>query len=147
MIRRGDSSVPEHAPRILLVDDHELVRKGLASLLSARWQICGEAGNGAEAIEKARELKPDLVLLDLSMPVMGGSATARHIRQIVPGIKLVLLSIHDSATVAQLAKAIGADAFLSKGCTVEALHDAVAALVGPGTGDRPPLPFRAASAD
>lgn len=138
---------PEHAPRILLVDDHELVRKGLASLLSTRWLVCGEAGNGEEAIEKILELRPDLVLLDLSMPVMGGTATARYIRRIVPGIKLVLLSIHDSATVAELAKAVGADAFLSKSCTVAALHSVISALIGPATGDDPPLSFRVASAD
>jgi DNA-binding NarL/FixJ family response regulator len=138
---------PEHIPRILLVDDHELVRKGLASLLNARWQVCGEAGNGKEAIEKILELKPDLVILDLSMPVMGGTATARSIRRIAPGIRLVLLSIHDSATVAELAKAVGADAFLSKGCTVEALHTTIAALVGSITAEPPQFPFRAATAD
>ena len=81
------------------------------------------------------------------MPVMGGTATARSIRRIAPGIRLVLLSIHDSATVAELAKAVGADAFLSKGCTVEALHTTIAALVGSITAEPPQFPFRAATAD
>jgi PleD family two-component response regulator len=70
--------------RILLVDDHELVRKGLRSLLDEDWEICGEAANGAEAVGKVRELKPDLVLLDLGMPVMGGTEAARAIRSIAP---------------------------------------------------------------
>lgn len=61
-------------PRVLVVDDHELVRAGISSLLKNRWDVCGEAGNGVEAIEKVHDLKPDLVLLDLSMPVMSGRA-------------------------------------------------------------------------
>ena len=61
-------------PRILLVDDFEVVRRGLRNLLGANdhWRICGEAENGREAIEKVKELSPDLVLLDVTMPVMNG---------------------------------------------------------------------------
>lgn len=116
-------------PRILIVDDHDLVRDGLAALLNARWDVCGEAGNGIEAIEKVRQLKPDLVLLDLSMPLMSGTQAARRIRYLSPGTKIVFLSMHDSPTVAELAKTVGADGFISKHSNAEEFRAALAALV------------------
>ena len=69
--------------RILIVDDSELVRRGVKALISAEksWEVCGEAGDGREGIQKARELQPDLVLLDLSMPDMNGLEVARYLRQ------------------------------------------------------------------
>lgn len=67
--------------RILLVDNREILRKGLVSLLSRRWEVCGEARNGKEAIALVNKAKPDLVLLDLSMPKVGGAQAARAIRQ------------------------------------------------------------------
>jgi DNA-binding NarL/FixJ family response regulator len=88
----------------LLVDDHELFRKGIAPLLETTWDICGEAANGKEAVQKVRELKPDLVLLDLGMPVMGGTAAAREIRSIAPEIKILFLSMHESETIEQLGR-------------------------------------------
>jgi DNA-binding NarL/FixJ family response regulator len=103
-------------PRILIVDDHEIVRTSIGSLLASRWgyEICGDAGDGLEALEKVRQLKPDLVLLDLSMPVMGGTAVARKIRVWEPRTKIVFLSMHDSEMATELARLAGVEASLQK---------------------------------
>lgn len=84
--------------RILVVDDHALVREGIKSLLQALPQITviGEAEDGLDAITKARELRPDLVLMDIGMPRMTGVEATRHIRQEMPGVQVVALTIHES---------------------------------------------------
>src|SRR5262249_16951486 len=73
-------------PRILLADDHEVVRRGLRAILGARldWNICGEASNGREAVERARVLKPDLVVMDIAMPELNGLGAARIILRELP---------------------------------------------------------------
>jgi CheY-like chemotaxis protein len=116
--------------RILVVDDHEVVRIGIVSLLKDSWDVCGQAANGLEAVEKVRELQPDLVLMDLRMPVMGGTEATRTIRAISPKIKIVLLSMYESDTVVELARLMGADACLSKRCAATELHKAIAAVLG-----------------
>ncbi len=121
--------------RILLVDDHELVRKGIASLLGSEWDICGEAANGSDAVRQIRQLKPDLVVLDVTMPGMGGAATAREIRSIAPTTKILFLSMHDSETVIQLGKLARVDACLNKDCSPDVLKKVVRSLLSPG-----PLP-------
>ena len=79
-------------PRILIVDDSALVRKFLQTCFESEpgWQVCGEAGNGREAIEKAEQLQPDLIVLDLSMPVMNGLAAARTLSKLVPSVPLIM---------------------------------------------------------
>ena len=79
-------------PRILIVDDNALVRKLLQTCFESEsgWQVCGEAGNGEEAIEKAKELRPDLIVLDLSMPVMNGLEAARSLSKPVPSVPLIM---------------------------------------------------------
>ncbi|HWF39922.1 MAG TPA: response regulator transcription factor [Candidatus Acidoferrales bacterium] len=117
--------------RILLVDDHELVRDGIACLLEnePELEICGQAANGQEAIQKVSELKPDLVLLDLGMPIMGGTQAARQIRKLAPDIKIVFLSMHDSDTIEQLSKLIEVDAYLTKGCSREKLKKTIRSVL------------------
>jgi DNA-binding NarL/FixJ family response regulator len=117
-------------PRILIVDDHQIFRASIGSLLNSKWgyEICGEAGDGLEAIEKVRDLKPDLVLLDLSMPLMGGTAAARKIRVWEPKTKIVFLSMHDSEMTTELARLAGADGSLSKRCATEELHQIIESL-------------------
>jgi DNA-binding NarL/FixJ family response regulator len=83
--------------RILIVDDHHAARTTLRELLDWHsFQVCGDAQNGKEAIEKVIELKPEIVLMDINMPVMNGIAAAQEIRRIAPSTKIVFLTVHDS---------------------------------------------------
>src|ERR1700722_10260918 len=90
---------PDRVLRILIADDHELMRAGVRTILSNNplWNICGEAENGRQAVEKARELKPDLVIIDISTPVLNGIDAAREVRQLAPAIKIIILKIPESA--------------------------------------------------
>src|SRR5580693_5237143 len=84
--------------RILVADDHELVRRGIRGLLRARrgWTVVGEATNGLEAVDKANRLKPDVAILDISMPDLDGLQATRRIREAVPTTDVVVLTMHDS---------------------------------------------------
>jgi DNA-binding NarL/FixJ family response regulator len=106
--------------RILLVDDHEIVRKGVRMLFtnSDSCEVCGEAENGLEAVRMVRDLSPDVVILDLSMPAMNGFETAAKIRQIAPSIKIIFFTVHELPASAWW---VGADACVSKSSTPEEL--------------------------
>lgn len=108
--------VNKNSCRILIVDDHELIRQGVRFIFSRDPQffIAGEAANGAEAIEQVKKLNPDLVLLDISMPVMNGLEAATEIRRLAPKTKIVILTMHDSAQMRNQAQEAGADAFVTK---------------------------------
>lgn len=84
--------------RVVLADDHEIVRKGIRDIIAQHspWTVCGEAANGEQAIDLVVGLRPDLVVLDLSMPVMNGLQAAAKIRLLVPVTKILILSMHDS---------------------------------------------------
>ncbi len=86
---------------------------GVRLLLAAdpRWEVCGEALNGRDAIEKVVDLEPDVVILDLTMPVLNGFEAAKAIREVAPRAKIVFFSIHDTPTTARV---VGADAFVAK---------------------------------
>jgi DNA-binding NarL/FixJ family response regulator len=113
--------------RILLVDDHELVRMGIRILLShnPQWHICGEAANGIEAVEKVRELKPDLVILDISMPELNGIDAAREIRRIAPATKIIIQTTHEGSQVELAARQAGADTVITKRMAAKSLILAV----------------------
>jgi len=83
--------------RVLLVDDHPLFRKGIASLLSSEpgFEVLGEASNGQEAIEKARDLMPDVILMDISMPGVNGLEATQRIKQEIPYVRIVILTVSD----------------------------------------------------
>jgi len=82
--------------RILIVDDHADARAALREILSWHaFQVCGDAQNGKEAVEKVIEMKPEIVLMDINMPVMNGIAAAMEIRRVAPATKIVFLSVHD----------------------------------------------------
>src|SRR5665811_126318 len=91
-----DSGNPTMKIRILLVDDHQLFRQGLCRLLRDEpdMQVVGEAGNGRTALEQVRQLSPDVVVMDVSMPELNGIDTARAVRQAGAGPQVVLLSMH-----------------------------------------------------
>jgi DNA-binding NarL/FixJ family response regulator len=101
--------------RILLVDDHEHTRMALRNMfLRAGADVCGEAQNGREAIDRVQELRPDLVVLDLAMPVMNGVEAAYEIRHLAPSTKIVFFSIFDVPRYLGMTKSLMADGFVSK---------------------------------
>jgi DNA-binding NarL/FixJ family response regulator len=95
---------------ILIADDHEVVRRGVRTLLEGRpeWTVCGEAATGRETIEKARKLRPDLVLLDLTMPELDGIDAISQILTASPGVTILVLTMHDSGEMATRVLAAGA---------------------------------------
>jgi len=102
--------------RVLLVDDHQILRDGIRrGLESAGETVVGEAGNGEEGVAMARETSPDIVLMDLSMPVLDGVGATRRITDEFPGIKVVVLTMHDDPERTRAALEAGAAAYLSKG--------------------------------
>jgi DNA-binding NarL/FixJ family response regulator len=102
--------------RILVADDHEVVRKGLIALLEQQpeWQVCGEACNGREAVEKAKELMPDLIIMDISMPGLNGLEATRQIVRANPAIRVLILTLLDSEEVVRSVLDAGARGFLMK---------------------------------
>jgi DNA-binding NarL/FixJ family response regulator len=116
--------------RCLLVDDHESVRMGVTAILSSRpdIQICGEASNGKEAIEKARELQPDLIILDVTMPVLDGINSAKEIRKFLPEVPILFFSMHNGVYLVHEAKLAGVQGFVSKTEARATLLHAVDAL-------------------
>ncbi len=116
--------------RILIADDHELVRRGLSSLLQSRegWEVCGEASDGREAVEKARQLKPDFVIVDVGMPNLNGLAATRQLTQDDPQAKVIVLTITDSDHVIREALNAGARGFVLKSDAARDLVSAIEAL-------------------
>jgi DNA-binding NarL/FixJ family response regulator len=101
--------------RILIADDNDVVRRGVVRLLSETgWNVCGEARDGLEALQKARELLPDVILLDFSMPGMNGLEAARLLRQELPEAKILMLSQHDPIQLLPSVVEAGGDACLDK---------------------------------
>ncbi len=116
--------------RILIADDHELVRRGLCALLKDHegWEICGEATDGREAVEKAKLLKPDVVILDVGMPNLNGLAATRQLSRQDPHCKIIVLTITDTDQVVQEALDAGARGFVLKSDAARDLVSAVEAL-------------------
>jgi DNA-binding NarL/FixJ family response regulator len=102
--------------RILVADDHHVVRTGLRALLESKsgWQVCAEAANGREAVEKARELKPDVAVLDIGMPLLNGVEATRQIRKLSPKTEILILTMHDSDLLVQEVLAAGALGYILK---------------------------------
>jgi len=117
--------------RILIADDHEVVRRGVRSLLTSRkeWDVCGEAVDGRDAVKKAKELKPDVVVLDISMPHLNGFEAARLIHKEVPQSKILILSQHNVSEMLQTALDAGARGYVSKSEVSRDLLPAVEAII------------------
>ena len=115
------------AVRVLLVDDMAQVRCDLRTVLtlSSELEIVGEAANGLEAIRLTESLKPDVVLMDLGMPVMDGYEATRQIKAHCSSSRVVALTIHDYESARVKAKQFGVDAFIVKGAPVETLVQAI----------------------
>ena len=120
--------------RVLIVDDHAFIRKGVQTILHPfpEWEFCGEAENGKEAIRMAWELKPDVIVMDISMPELNGIEATRAIRKKQPGIKIVLLTLHDSSELLRIAFRAGARGYLLKTDAEQELVKALTVVIGEG---------------
>lgn len=116
--------------RILIVDDHALLREGLAGLLDAQpdFEVVGEAANGQEAIARTSELMPDLVLMDVDMPVMDGLAATQAIKATLPYVTIVMLTVHDADEKLFGAIRAGAQGYLLKDIRAAELVEALRGL-------------------
>ena len=117
--------------RISIVDDHEIFRKGLRTLLESRpdLEICGEAINGLEAVDKGRELRPDVVLMDISMPQVDGLQATRLIRSEAIQAQVLILSQHDSPHMLAAALKAGANAYVTKAQVSQCLLAALESVI------------------
>jgi DNA-binding NarL/FixJ family response regulator len=118
--------------QILIADDSGTVRRILKHFLQDRRgvRVCGEAANGLEAVEKARLLRPDLILLDLAMPQMNGVEAASVLKKMMPNVFIIVFTMYSENIGRSLTAAAGVDLVLSKPDGMKALADAVEALVG-----------------
>jgi DNA-binding NarL/FixJ family response regulator len=130
--------------RIILVDDQNIIREGLGSLLQAKTdlEVIGEAGNGQEAVQLALKLQPDVVLMDVRMPVMDGVAATRLLQEQAPDIKILILTTFDDDEYITKAMAYGAKGYLLKDTPSEELATAIRSIhkgytqIGPGLFDK-----------
>jgi DNA-binding NarL/FixJ family response regulator len=116
--------------RILIADDHELIRRGVRDLISLRggWTVVGEACNGADAVEQAQSLKPDVAIIDFSMPELDGPKAAAEIARVSPETSVVVLTMHDSNHVIREVLRSGAKGFVLKSYADQDLIEAVVAV-------------------
>ena len=113
--------------KILIADDHAAVRRGMRALLEFHegWEVCGEAENGQDAIEKTKQAKPDLVILDVAMPALSGFEVAKLIKELYPETAILSYSILQSEAFLNEALRLGMDAYVSKSGGVQALVKAI----------------------
>ena len=113
--------------RILIADDHEMIRQGLIRIISGQpgWIVCGEAVNGRQAVQLAHELKPDLVVMDYTMPGLNGMEATRQIRKELPQIEVLVLSMHDSEELVREIIQAGARGYVLKSDAGQSLVSAI----------------------
>jgi DNA-binding NarL/FixJ family response regulator len=116
--------------RILIVDDHAVVRRGVRSLLESHegWEVCGEATTGRDAVEQSRTLRPDVVVMDLSLPELNGLDATRQILKDAPGVEVLVLTMHHSEELARDVLRAGARGYILKSDADENLIAAVDTL-------------------
>lgn len=120
-----------NAPTILLADDHSIVRAGLREALESQpgWTICGEASNGRDALRLAKELVPDVMILDISMPDLSGVIVARDVRKLKIHTELLIFTMHDSEQLVREVLSAGARGFVLKSASTDNIITAVASLL------------------
>ena len=122
-------------PKVLIVDDHAFIRRGVQTILHPfpEWEFCGEADNGTDAIRMAGELKPEVIIMDVSMPGLNGIEATRAICKAQPNVKIVLLTLHESSELVRSAFRAGARGYLLKTDAEQELVSALTAVIGEGT--------------
>jgi two-component system, NarL family, response regulator NreC len=122
-------------PRVLIVDDHAFIRRGVQTILQpySEWEFCGEASNGSDAVRLVEELRPSVVLMDVTMPGMNGIEATRIIRKSHPEVKVILLTLHESSEVLRTGFRAGASGYLLKADAEEELMKALRVVVGEGS--------------
>lgn len=126
---------------VLVVDDHGIVREGLTRLLEAdpEIKVCGQASDGREALEQAVRTRPDVVILDITMPHLGGLETLERLRIAHPAAKVILLSVHGDPPFVQSAVSLGAEGYLLKNGPASEVLEAVRAVMRGGSYFSPPV--------
>lgn len=121
--------------RIVIADDHEVVRKRVCAILASRndFEVCGEASNGEEAVQKSLTLNPDIIILDVSMPVLDGFNAAKKIRKVLPKTPILVLSMHAVPEMARISRTVGVQGFVTKAEVSGVLLKAVDVLLAGGT--------------
>jgi DNA-binding NarL/FixJ family response regulator len=122
-------------PRVMIVDDHTAIRRGVRGILQElpEWEFCGEADNGQEAVRLAKALRPEVIIMDLSMPVLNGLEATRIIREVLPQTKVLLLTLHASSELVRSAFRAGARGYVLKSDAEQELIRALNVVVGEGT--------------
>ena len=119
--------------RLLVVDDHPSFRQFLRIFLeqNPNWEVCGEASDGCEAITRASELHPDIVLMDLQMPRLNGIEATRRIHKQSPSTSVLILTLHENSTLPQIARESGARGYVLKSDSLDVLTKAIETLEDP----------------
>jgi DNA-binding NarL/FixJ family response regulator len=122
-------------PRVLIADDHAVIRRGVHWILQAspEWELCGEAENGEDAVRLAEELKPEIIIMDVSMPGMNGVEAARAIRRKSPEARILLLTLHASIELIRSAFRAGVRGYVLKSDAEEDLVHALGVVFRDGT--------------
>lgn len=125
--------------KILVVDDHEVVHQGIKMILQSRpdWEICGEATNGAEAIELAKTLRPDVIIMDITMPVMNGLEATRQITKLGLPCPVIIFTMHESQGLTESVHAAGGRGLVLKSRAAHDLIEALERVIGGGNYFRP----------
>jgi DNA-binding NarL/FixJ family response regulator len=121
--------------RVLIVDDHAFIRRGVQSILHAfpEWELCGEADNGSDAIRLSDTLKPEVIIMDISMPGLNGIEATRTIHKNHPETKVILLTLHENDELVRSAFRAGASGYLLKGDAERELVTALKEVVNDGS--------------
>ena len=118
-----------HKPRVLLADDHALIIEGFTRILEARYDLVGTVPDGRALIESAKTLQPDIIILDVSMPLLNGIDAAAHIKKLCPKAKLIFVTMHADTEYVRSAFEAGASAYVLKRSAVDELEQAIRAVL------------------
>jgi DNA-binding NarL/FixJ family response regulator len=123
-------------PKILVVDDHEIVREGIRTLLArsrSDWEICGEASNAAEALQAVKNLQPDIIILDITMPGTSGLEVAQRLKSMGMPSRILIFTMHESEWLATEVRDVGAQGYVLKSQAARDLVVAIERILAGGT--------------